>query len=477
MLFNSLEFLIFFPLVFGCYFLSPHRIRHIILLFSSYVFYMWWNIDLVFLIAFTTLLSYGCGLGIGKSGSRKAKKAYLITGIVGSLAVLIFFKYFGFLTDAVSDVIGLFGGSADPLVLNILLPVGISFYTFQTLSYDIDIYRGEIKPEKNILYYALYVSFFPQLVAGPIERPENLLPQLKQSRTIEKENLSQGLKLMLIGFFKKIAVADIAGIYVNIVFNDIDQATGLMVAVASLLFAVQILCDFAGYSDIAMGCAKCFGIDLMRNFDKPYRSHTIREFWSRWHISLSSWFKDYLYFPLGGSRVSLIRWILNTLIVFLVSGLWHGAAYTFLLWGLLHGLYQILGRLSRNIREKLTDRIHGKVHRAIQIVVTFLLVDIGWIVFRSNSLDEMTVAFGKLLSDFTISLSGIHTMLSGFHAGYFTVLYMAVVIGTLSFLDSLPFRHKFSDKLLYIVMGWIIIGAWIFLQSSQIVSDFIYFQF
>lgn len=477
MLFNSLDFLIFFPVVFLLYFISPKKVRPIILLISSYVFYMWWNVSLIFLILFITVLSYLCGIMINKSHSLKLKKIYVIIGIIGSLILLIFFKYFNFFANSIIDIVSMFGGRKNNIAFNIILPVGISFYTFQTLSYVIDIYKGKIDVEKNFIYYALYVSFFPQLVAGPIERPDNLLPQLKKDKKIEINNLSQGLKFMLIGFFKKVAIADMVGIYVNIVYNDIKITNGLMVLVASLLFAVQILCDFSGYSDIAVGCAKCFGIDLMKNFDKPYSSKSIKEFWNRWHISLSSWFKDYVYFPLGGSRVSKYRWALNILVVFLISGLWHGAAYTFILWGILHGIYQIIGKLTKNARAIFTNKINIKTHKILQVIICFILVDIGWIIFRSNNINDMVLAFEKLIFDFNLSTSSIKYMLSVFNINYLMIIYIIVVIGSLYFIDKIPYSNKKYCKILYIVMGWSIIGAWIFLQSSEISSSFIYFQF
>ena len=299
MLFNSFAFLIFFPIVTLLYYVIPHKYRWIMLLIASYYFYMSWNPSLVFLIMGTTLLSYGAGLIIEKSSKKPLRLAATIVAVAGSLIVLFFFKYFNFLSTGISQLLRKVGLPVSDFSLNVLLPVGISFYTFQTLSYVIDVYKGRIKAERHFGYYALFVSFFPQLVAGPIERPENLLPQLKEKKSFQSENIRIGLKFMIVGFFKKVVIADTVAIAVNAVYNDPAQASGLGVAIATALFAVQILCDFDGYTNIAIGVAKLMGIDLMQNFDNPYSARSIKEFWGRWHISLSTWFRDYLYIPLG----------------------------------------------------------------------------------------------------------------------------------------------------------------------------------
>lgn len=344
MVFNSLEFLIFYPVVLLLYFNLPKKYRWTMLLAASAFFYLYWSVKLIFLILFTTAVSYFAAIIIEDHKDNKPLcRTCLVVTLVACFGVLFFFKYFNFLADSVVSIANLFGAGWDDFSLNLILPVGISFYTFQTLSFVIDVYRGSVPAERHFGYYALYVSFFPQLVAGPIERPENLIPQLHEDHDFSWANAIPGLRKMIIGFFKKVVVADLIATYVNAVYNAPDTARGLSVLIATMLFAVQIYCDFSGYTDIAIGCAEIMGIRLMQNFNRPYTSTSIKEFWKRWHISLSSWFQDYLYFPLGGSRCSRPRHLFNLCVVFLVSGLWHGAAWTFVIWGGLHAFYQVVG--------------------------------------------------------------------------------------------------------------------------------------
>ena len=308
------------------------------LLAASYFFYMSWNVWLGFLMFVTCLVAYLCSLLISRTEKKKVKKLGLAIAVVFCLGVLIFFKYINFLLKNLTGVIRLFGGEIDDISLNILLPVGISFYTFQTLSYVIDVYRGDFKAERHFGYFALYVSYFPQLVAGPIERPQTFLPQLKEERKFRKEYFTEGMEFLLIGFFRKCVLADMCGVFVNHVFADLSQANALSVTLAALLFFVQIYCDFAGYSEIAMGSARLMGVRLTKNFDKPLTSTSYTEFFRRWHITLNQWFTQYVYIPLGGNRKGKARKILNTLIVFALCGLWHGANWTFVLWGLVAGV-------------------------------------------------------------------------------------------------------------------------------------------
>ncbi|MBR1779936.1 MAG: MBOAT family protein, partial [Oscillospiraceae bacterium] len=333
--FNSLEFLLFFPVVFILHWTLPHRFRWVLLLAASWMFYFWWNPWTGLLLVGTTLVSWLCARGIARTEQTAIRRALLVLALAVSLGCLGFFKYTGFF----ASLVGL------ELSIQIILPVGISFYTFQTLSYVIDVYRGGVEPEGHFGYYALFVSFFPQLVAGPIERPENLLPQLRAERTLRAQNLTAGGWLLLEGYFKKIVVADTLAPYVDRVFGVPEAALGPEIVLATLLFGIQIYCDFSGYSSIARGTAALLGIDLMENFRRPYGARTVRELWRKWHISLTSWFTDYVYIPLGGSRRGLPRQVVNILIVFLLSGLWHGAGWTFVLWGLIHGLYQVGGVL------------------------------------------------------------------------------------------------------------------------------------
>ena len=346
---------------------------------------------------------------IEKTDKPKYKKLALAATLVTSLGVLFFYKYFDFLAGTVFDIAALFGNKGDAFALNLMLPVGISFYTFQTLSYVIDVYRGEVETEKNFFFYALFVSFFPQLVAGPIERPDNLIPQLKEAHNWSNPDAVAGLKILLLGFFKKICVADLVSGFVNTVYNNPAESSALGVIIATLLFAVQIYCDFAGYTDIAIGCARIMGIRLMKNFDHPYSATSIKEFWSRWHISLSTWFRDYLYIPLGGNRASYGRHLANLFIVFRVSGLWHGAAWTFVIWGALHGVYQIIGKLTIKSRSSLIDKLgfseKSKGVLILRRVITFILVDAAWLMFRANSIADAGILIKKLFVGWNVSVS------------------------------------------------------------------------
>lgn len=491
MLFNSLEFLVFLPIVFILYWTCPKRLKWIILLVSSYIFYMWWNWKLVFLILFTTIISYICGIFIDKYHDRlKLKKTFLITGLLLCFGVLLFFKYFPFLSSVYSDIISIFGGKRINGYFDIMLPVGISFYTFQTASYVVDIYKGSIKPEKHFGYYALFVTFFPQLVAGPIERPQDLLPQLKEEKSIKKIDYSGGLRIMLIGFFKKIAIADILGIYVNAVYTNVADANGLTVLIASLLFAVQIFCDFSGYSDIAVGCAKLFGVNLTENFNNPYGAKNIKDFWNRWHISLSKWLRDYIYFPLGGSRCSKVRWGVNVMVVFLVSGIWHGANYTFIIWGLLHGAFQVIGVLTLNFRNRIWEKIKvnpkGKMISVFRIIGTFILVDFCWIFFRANTISDAGIAISKIFTDWSFTSEFFKSSLDSLKLSLNGVLYVAVVIFSLPLIEEIKNLENtsysiFSKSLVrygvYLFLAWFVVCSWIYLQASDIGSSFIYFQF
>lgn len=333
MLFNSFAFAIFLPIVFIFYWGFPHKYRWILMLVASYYFYMSWNPKYVVLILFTTIVSYVAARLIEKEESKRKKKFILVGTAILCLGVLFFFKYFNFVSESITRLLSIFAIQMNPITLKLLLPVGISFYTFQTLSYVIDVYRGDVPAEKHFGYYAVFISFFPQLVAGPIERTSNLLPQIKAKHEFNYDQATYGLKLMAWGYFKKIVIADTLSKYVSAVYDVPQNLTGFVLVLATLFFTLQIYCDFSGYSDIAIGTAKLLGINLMTNFKSPYFSQSIKEFWSRWHISLSTWFRDYIYIPLGGNRVGKIRHTMNLLITFLASGLWHGANWTFAVWG------------------------------------------------------------------------------------------------------------------------------------------------
>ncbi|NOY59071.1 MAG: MBOAT family protein [Calditrichaeota bacterium] len=400
MLFNSLQFAIFFIVVVSIYFSIPHRYRWILLLIASYYFYMCWNAKYIVLIVFSTLVDYFAGLQMSRTTVKRKRTIYLVMSLVTNLGLLFTFKYFNFFSRSVGEFFQAFSIPIQPRLLHVLLPVGISFYTFQTLSYTIDVYRGKIPHEKHLGIFALYVSFFPQLVAGPIERASNLLPQFYKKMTFDDERIAAGLRLMLWGFFKKIVVADRLALYVDAVYKNVDFHSGLTLLVATYLFAFQIYCDFSGYSDIAIGAARILGFDLMKNFDRPYFSLTIPEFWRRWHISLSTWFKDYLYIPLGGNRVPVARMYVNLAIVFVISGMWHGANWTFIFWGALHGMYIVSSRLSLGFRDRLVERYHinKKLVTFSRMFITFQLVCFAWIYFRADSLAHANLVVGKIFS-------------------------------------------------------------------------------
>lgn len=492
MLFNSLEFLIFLPTAFALHWLLPHKFRWALLLAVSYFFYMYWNWKLVFLIAFTTTVSYSAGLLLEKfKDNAKIKITVLAVSAVACLGVLLFFKYFNFFYGVVWDIIRLCSAKEPSGYFSLILPVGISFYTFQTLSYVVDVYCSRISAENHFGYYALFVCFFPQLVAGPIERPQDLMPQLKAYREIKKVDYDGAFRIMLVGFFKKIAVADMIGIAVNATFNDISSADGLMVLISSVLFSFQILCDFAGYSDIAVGCAKLFGIELTENFKSPYSSKSIKEFWGRWHISLSHWLRDYIYFPLGGSRVKKARWCLNVLIVFFISGLWHGASYNFVIWGVMHGLFQITGSFTLNWRNKLWAKCKvnpdGKIVGGLRVVGTFALVTFSWIFFRSGTVGESFTAIAKLFSDYKFTADYFATSFESMHLTWYFAIYfvaaIALMLNSEAFkserllAQSKVFKREQVRFALYAAMGFAVVISWVYLQASDIGSSFIYFQF
>lgn len=395
MLFNSFQFVIFFPIVVGLYFLTPQRFRWCLLLIASYYFYSCWKPEYLILIAVSTLVDYGAGLQMGRTGRPGRKQLFLIVSLVSNLSILFAFKYFNFFSASTRALLNQFNLVYNTPHLDVLLPVGISFYTFQTLSYTINVYRGVHPPERHLGIFALYVSFFPQLVAGPIERSDRLLPQFFQPHRFEYDRVTQGVKVMLWGFFKKMVIADRIAVLVDPVYASPAEWPGLSLVLATVLFAFQIYCDFSGYSDIAIGSAKVMGYELQQNFNRPYRAISIADFWRRWHISLSTWFRDYLYFPIGGSRVGRSRWRLNIMVVFLVSGLWHGANWTYLVWGGVHGAYIVLGNLIGPPVKRLATRavafappVPAGTETLLRVAGTFALVCVAWIFFRAESLDS-----------------------------------------------------------------------------------------
>ncbi|MBQ2793192.1 MAG: MBOAT family protein [Clostridia bacterium] len=484
MTFNSWEFLIFYPIVALLYFVLPKKLKWPMLLIASYYFYAFYQAELLFLIVGTTFVSWISSIIIERTEKRGVKRLMLTLTLVVCLGVLFLYKYFNFLAGSVVSLVRLFGGQTPEIVLNLVLPVGISFYTFQTLSYVIDVYRGDIKTERNFFFYALFVSFFPQLVAGPIERPGNLIPQLKESHEWSGENAVKGAKHMLVGFFKKIVVADLISVYVNAVYNDVESATALGVIIATALFAVQIYCDFSGYTDIAIGCARIMGIRLMKNFDHPYTATSIKEFWGRWHISLSTWFRDYLYIPLGGNRCKKYRHLLNLMIVFTVSGLWHGAAWTYVIWGALHGIYQIVGNLTVKRRNSLISKIGlSPAHPAViwgRRVITFLLVDFAWLFFRANSIGEAGILLKKLFTGgwsigTTLDAMGLTPVM--ILLTVFTLVTLIMIDKMLTHGDEEDGGYVLTKNGGFVLYLFVIMLAWLLLLSKDMASTFIYFQF
>ena len=470
MLFNSWQFALFFPIVFALYWGLPHRFRIGLILTASYYFYMSWNVKYVVLILFTTIVSYFAALLISKTDSTRTKKAILILSLIACLGVLFVFKYFNFFAGAVVDFMSLFTIHLHPMTLKLLLPVGISFYTFQTLGYVIDVYRGTTQPERNFWVYAAFISFFPQLVAGPIERTNNLLPQIKAAHEFNYQQAVYGIKLMTWGFFKKLAVADVLAVYVDRAFFDVYSYQGFSLLLAVFFFTVQIYCDFSGYSDIARGCSKMLGIELMENFRSPYFASSLREFWSRWHISLSTWFRDYVYIPLGGNRCGKFRHNMNLLVTFMISGLWHGASWTFVVWGMLHGLGQVL---ENAFTPKSKHEPHG-LARLVRTLMTFVFVMLAWVFFRAQSLSEAVYVLGHIF---------MPVMRGNLMINNTSQAVIALFIPLLLLYDFISLKADaidiFSRKSLYVRWtGYILLGLIIvFFSPKDIAEDFIYFQF
>lgn len=403
MLFNSLSFMIFFPVVTLVFFILPKKVRYIWLLVASYYFYMSWNPKYAGLILAATVITYLAGLCLGNAriqASDLKKKLVVALCVILSLSILVLFKYFDFFLRNMNKILRVLDITLLDVRFDVLLPVGISFYTFQALSYVIDVYRGDTPVEKNFLRYSLFVSFFPQLVAGPIERSKNLLRQMDHTSDIrwDGKRVTDGLKIMVYGFFLKLVIADRVAILVNDIFENCSIYTSSALVFGAILFAVQIYCDFNSYSLIAIGSAKILGFDLMENFNTPYLANSVSDFWKRWHISLSTWFRDYLYIPLGGNRCSKLRNYLNIMIVFTVSGLWHGADGSFVVWGMINGAYQVIGSLLRPIKDKINIALGTKTgsfsYKLSQIATTFALVDFSWIFFRCDSF-RMTMVYIK----------------------------------------------------------------------------------
>lgn len=404
MLFNSIDFLIFFPIVLLVYFVIPRKTRYIWLLIASYYFYMSLSPQYLILLVILTLVTYFTGIFMEK-GSPGAKKCCMIACLIVSLGILAVFKYSGFVMDSLNGILSSLHLQPMENTFHPVLPVGISFYTFQAVGYMLDVYRGNSRAERNVVKYALFVSFFPNILSGPIERGKNMLPQIENLKNLklwDYDRITSGAVLMLWGYFQKMVIVDRVALLVNEVYDNYRMHGAIAVITATLFFSVQVYCDFAGYSNLAVGAAKLMGIELMRNFETPYFSRSVGEFWRRWHISLSTWFRDYLYIPLGGNRCSKARHYLNLMVVFLVSGLWHGASWGYVVWGALHGAYQIIGIQTKQLRRRIADRLQFRQesfsYKLMQTGMTFVLVGFAWIFFRAENVRQAGGMISRLFT-------------------------------------------------------------------------------
>ena len=482
MLFNSIGFVIFLPVVFLLYWFLTNKnlkLQNILLLLSSYFFYACWDWRFLFLLMFSTLLDYFTGLKMQDANNQKRKRFWFWLSVAVNLGFLCIFKYYNFFAESFAETISHVGLQVNPWTLKVILPVGISFYTFHGLSYVIDIYKDRIKAESNVVDYAVFVSFFPLLVAGPIERATHLLPQIKKRRTFDYTKAVDGLKQILWGLFKKIVIADNCAEFANQIFNNSADQSGSNLALGAVFFAFQIYGDFSGYSDIAIGTARLFGIDLLRNFAFPYFSRDIAEFWRRWHISLSSWFKDYLYIPLGGSKGGNWMRIRNTFIIFIVSGFWHGANWTFIVWGALNALFILPSIIMKTNRNNLETVAQGNLLPTIkeffQMTITFTLAVFAWIFFRA---ENITHALSYISGIFSKSLFSIPTI-----TPHFPVLIIIILIIIFTIIEWLGREQqyaiamlgtKWKSSLRYTMYYAIIIAIFWFAGKDQ---QFIYFQF
>lgn len=481
MLFNSLDFAIFFPIVFLLYWLvSKHlRARNALILVSSYVFYGWWDWRFLSLIIISSFVDFFVGQKLYKTEEPKKRKALLLLSLLVNLGFLVYFKYTNFFIETFVDSFRLFGKELEVSTLNIILPVGISFYTFQTLSYTIDIYRKQFKPTKDWLSFFAFVAFFPQLVAGPIERASHLLPQFHKIHKFNYKQVKSGLLLMAFGLFKKMVIADRAAILVNQVYNNPTDYYGYEIIIATLLFAFQIYCDFSGYSDIAIGAARTMGFDLMKNFDSPYFSKSITEFWRRWHISLSTWFRDYVYIPLGGSRKGKYKTYANLFIVFVVSGLWHGAAMTFIIWGAIHGLIIVIEKACTKLRKRIFTSKKHILNYLVALPLTFFIVCVAWVFFRANSFhDAVQLIKNSINTDTSQNIFNLGLVKPELNLLFIMIVLLLVFeilhkrISALIVLEKLylPLRWSFYLTIVFCILIFGIYG-------ENTVKEFIYFQF
>lgn len=483
MLFNSFQFAIFWIVVTSTYFLLPHRLRWLLLLVSSCYFYMVFKPIYILILGFTIVIDYFAGIMIEQAEGAK-RKQYLLYSLIANISVLAVFKYWNFFNENFSFLTQSLGFQNPIPMLEILLPIGLSFHTFQAMSYTIEVYRGHQKAERHFGIYALYVMFYPQLVAGPIERPQNVLHQYHEKHNFNYNNLVEGLKYMIIGFFKKVVIADQLAMMADVVYNNPTQHHGIPVILATFFFSIQIYCDFSGYSDIAIGTAKIMGFDLMDNFRVPYYSTSISEFWKRWHISLSTWFRDYLYISMGGNRTSKPKWYFNLFFTFLVSGFWHGANWTFIIWGAIHGFYLVFAIVTQDFREKIIKGI-GLIRvpfllNLIQMFITYMLVCFAWIFFRARN---VTDAFEIIRNIPKISLKNIDEQVLSICSNKPEFLIAILAIFFLECIHQLQKREHYSRNIFASYPTWLrwsvfyIMIFMIILAGVQEGGNFIYFQF
>jgi alginate O-acetyltransferase complex protein AlgI len=471
-LFNSIEFLIFFPVVTILYFVLPHKYRWFMLLVASCIFYAFFKAIYLLILVFTIIIDYYAGIWIEQAETKRKKKRFLVLSLIANIGVLAVFKYYNFLNSNIEGILSFFGYHNPVPYLKILLPIGLSFHTFQAMSYTIEIYRGNQKAEKHFGIYALYVMYYPQLVAGPIERPQNVLHQYHEKHSFDFDNVVKGLNMMAWGFFKKIVVADRLAVYVNEVYKDIPNATSASALIAVIFFSIQIYCDFSGYSNIAIGASKVMGIDLMANFDRPFLSRNITEFWRRWHISLSTWFNDYLYTPLAINMRNLgkLAIALALFITFFISGLWHGAGWTFIVYGCIHGIALIYEFLTKKLRKRAAKKIPSIIYDNVSILLTFCFVSFSWIFFRSPTFDHARAMLNKIGElHFSLTL----TQLTAQKGPVNLIVSVLAIALAYIFSKSIPrdFRYKYDFMFLLVMTLMIII------LSNNATGEFIYFQF
>lgn len=486
MLFNSLSFAIFFPIVFLLYWFVTNknlRAQNILLLVASYFFYACWDYRFLFLLIFSTLLDYFTGLKMEATDNKKQKTFWFVLSVAINLGFLGFFKYYNFFVTSFADLLGQFGLHVNVWTLKVILPVGISFYTFHGLSYVIDIYKGRIKAERNFVEYSVFVSYFPLLVAGPIERATHLLPQIKKPREFDYAKAVDGLRQVLWGLFKKVVIADTCAEYANMIFNNAHAFHGSTLLLGALFFTFQIYCDFSGYSDIALGISRILGIELLRNFAFPYFSRDIAEFWRRWHISLSTWFRDYVYIPLGGSKGGTWMKVRNTFIIFLLSGFWHGANWTFIVWGGLNALYFLPLLLSNRNRTNLETVAQGKLfptfRELLSMIVTFSLTVLAWIFFRAQSVTEAFHFLKKIFSSSLLTMPDKKAFigLKAHPAVAIVLIFIFMIIEWLGREEQYAlasFGNKWYRPIRWSFYYILIIAIFVFIGKEQ---QFIYFQF